>query len=377
VLILFLQLGDSKFKDKLAGIFNIIDRTVAGSKVAQYYQNFGITSTSAKTRAAAMEMLAQLIKRRGDIISSSGDGGKLYRRIAEFIGSPDNATRTAALDCIAYLYKIHGDAVFTALGELKSKDRDLLKKRIDKLASAPVKPSGIPAHVRQSPPRASTSQGSSSPVRTNSRGSSAASSPTSDHEPAPRRLSLKQQVPAPTAPHRISSELSQLPASDSRPTREMSSNASSATLVSNGSSSPISTIISNVLSEDPDRSVEALKRVQQKLERYPAEMQPYVQDLIEAVHIKLQHIFASPDSIREGKTFRLTKHLVQTLSNFCDHSELVEEVNPDNMMILLEQLTIGLLRTDMATGDVKEMSRYLNMTILRLFATGRRITIFK
>ncbi len=324
-----------------------------------------------------MEMLALLIKRRGDIISSSGDGGKLYRRIAEFIGSPDNATRTAALDCIAYLYKIHGDAVYQALGELKSKDRDLLSKRIEKLASASVKPSGIPTHVRQSPPRANLAQAPSSPVVYNAKGSSAASSPGSDHYPAPQRLSLRPQAPAPPTHSRDHSGVSQAAANDVRPSTALSTASTTTTLVSNGSSMQISTIIGNILTEDPDRSVDALKRVQQKLERTPGEMQPYVQDLIEAVHIQLQQIFASPDSLSNMKTFRLTKHLVQTLSNFCDHSELVEEVNPENMMILLEQLSIGLLRTDMATGDVKDMSRYLNMTILRLFATGRRITIFK
>lgn len=131
------------------------------------------------------------------------------------------------------------------------------------------------------------------------------------------------------------------------------------------------------MASDLDKSVTALKEVQQILEKSPEDMQSHVEDLVEAVYTQLQRAFSQRDNLQNPKVFRLTKHLVQTLSNFCDHQEMVERLENPIMSMLLEQLTLGLLQTDMAGGEVKEMSRFMNMTILRLFATGKRITIFR
>ena len=45
---------------------------------------------------------------------------------------------------------------------------------------------------------------------------------------------------------------------------------------------------------------------------------------------------------------------------------------------LLEELTLRLLETDDSpTKKIKDLSRFINMIILRLFATGRRMSIFR
>ncbi len=344
----------------------MIDRTVAGSKVVLYYQDHGITSASAKTRAASMEMLAQLFKKRGDMVTTSSDGGKLWKRIGAFIKSPDSATRSAALDCMAYLYKVHGDVIYQVLGDLPPRDRDLLDKRIATLGlGSSTRPSGIPVHVKQSPQRAAN--GRSSPAPPRSAPPSTQSSPRSETSAARPASRMQEPLVVENANgRRETAETPSPPAALPRPRSRPSAESMSST-------------IGNILTADSDKSVEALKKVQRVLEVSPEDVQGSVQELIEAVHSQLQRIFLAPDALEDPKVFRLTKHLVQTMSNFCDHQTLVEQVDPDNMMILLEQLTVGLLRTDMASADspIKEMSRYMNMTILRLFATGRRGTIFR
>ena len=50
----------------------------------------------------------------------------------------------------------------------------------------------------------------------------------------------------------------------------------------------------------------------------------------------------------------------------------------DMLTSLLEELTLRLLETDDSSiKKVKDLSRFINMIILRLFATGRRMSIFR
>ena len=141
--------------------------------------------------------------------------------------------------------------------------------------------------------------------------------------------------------------------------------------------SKVSLAIRETHSSDPTVSVNGLKKIQRMLMSIPDDIIPYSNHLAKAIATRLQHIFADERNIFEAASFRLAKHLIQTLSNFCDHPHLVETVSGDNLKDLIGQLSLGLLLTDNADGDMKDMSRFMNMSILRLFATGPRITIFE
>jgi len=149
----------------------------------------------------------------------------------------------------------------------------------------------------------------------------------------------------------------------------------------------ITIIISSILSHDPSRSVEALKKIQRILEVIPAEasqspayveLSEHVEGLIETIALQMGHVFERSTAIAEPENFRLAKHLVQTLNAFCDHPILAEGLTVDNVTGLLEELTTRLLQTDDSSDSkVKDLSRFINMIILRLFSTGRRIVIFR
>ena len=152
-------------------------------------------------------------------------------------------------------------------------------------------------------------------------------------------------------------------------------------------SDEITLTISSILSSDPTRSVDALKKIQKILSVGPdngpsspqyRELAEHTEGLIETITLQMAHIFEHPNDLIVEDNFRLAKHLIQTLNNFCDHAFLAESLTVDILTALLEELTLRLLETDDSpVKKIKELSRFINMIILRLFATGRRMSIFR
>lgn len=149
----------------------------------------------------------------------------------------------------------------------------------------------------------------------------------------------------------------------------------------------VTVVISSILSHDPSRSVDALKKIQKILEVSPEEahlsklyieLSEHVEGLIETIALQMGHVFENPETVYEPESFRLAKHLNQTLNAFCDHPLLAEALSVDTVTGLLDELTLRLLQTDDSNDSkVKDLSRFINMIILRLFATCRRIVIFR
>jgi cytoskeleton-associated protein 5 len=149
----------------------------------------------------------------------------------------------------------------------------------------------------------------------------------------------------------------------------------------------ITIAISSILSNDPSRSVDALKKIQKVLEIPPEdgpssadyrELAEHTEGLIETITLQMAHVFERPEDVAVYENFRLAKHLIQTLNAFCDHVFLAESLTVDILTSLLEELTLRLLQTDNSPETkVKDLSRFINMIILRIFATGRRMSVFR
>ena len=104
----------------------------------------------------------------------------------------------------------------------------------------------------------------------------------------------------------------------------------------------------------------------------------HTEGLIETITLQMAHVFERPDEITQHENFRLAKHLIQTLNAFCDHTFLAESLTVDILTSLLEELTMRLLQTDNSPDSrVKDLSRFINMIILRIFATCRRMSVFR
>lgn len=149
----------------------------------------------------------------------------------------------------------------------------------------------------------------------------------------------------------------------------------------------ITVTISSILSSDASRSVDALKKIQKILMIKPEdghtspeykELAEHTEGLIETITLQMSHIFERQEDLVIDENFRLAKHLIQTLNTFCDHVLLAESLTVDILTPLLEELTLRLLETDDShVSKVKDMSRFINMIILRLFATGRKMSVFR
>ncbi|KAG9318450.1 microtubule associated protein [Chiua virens] len=149
----------------------------------------------------------------------------------------------------------------------------------------------------------------------------------------------------------------------------------------------ITITISSILSSDPSRSVDALKKIQKILMTKPEDghaspeyrdLAEHTEGLIETITLQMSHVFERSEELLLDENFRLAKHLIQTLNTFCDHSLLAESLTVDILTPLLEELTLRLLETDESgVVKVKDLSRFINMIILRSFATGRRMSIFR
>jgi cytoskeleton-associated protein 5 len=152
-------------------------------------------------------------------------------------------------------------------------------------------------------------------------------------------------------------------------------------------SSDITITISSILSNDANRSVDALKKIQGILAISPEdgpssplyrELAEHTEGLIETITLQMAHVFERPDELIRDENWRLAKHLIQTLNTFCDHAFLAESLTVNILTSLLEELTLRLLETDDSpTPKIKDLSRFINMIILRLFAKGRRMSIFR
>ncbi|KAF9532947.1 hypothetical protein CPB83DRAFT_873879 [Crepidotus variabilis] len=434
------KLGDPRepVRVRVQQIIRILPTVYAYSRVFQILLEQGLKAKAAKTRQGTLDELSGILKKSG---MGASESPKAFQQIASLISDKDPAVRKSALGTLGEVYTLVGEKVWSLVGTLSPKDKTQLEERLRRVPGpsnqSKAEPSGIaaaPAIARltnvarpgspsmmsrlarpASPamPARSTSPAppparSESPIRPPTQAPIPASSiPTSPPQARPRsllpsRLGRPRTNLVPPSIHHPSVEEPPIsPITDAQdhapvPGSPRMPGASSTfdepprsvhSTRSQDGSEEITVTISSILSSDPSRSVDALKKIQKILsvgpEKGPAEPQyrelaEHTEGLIETITLQMAHIFEHPNDLVLEENFRLAKHLIQTLNNFCDHSFLAESLTVDILTALLEELTLRLLETDDSpVKKVKDLSRFINMIILRLFATGRRMSIFR
>ena len=338
------------------------------------------------------------------------------------------------------IYLLEGEKVWSLVGPLNPKDKTQLEERLRRVAGpstpdkrefgrdalAPPQPSQIsrltggvarPASPSLAPPRAGGIPRSGSPPTGVSRIAQPSAASARSMSPGPSQIGKPtSHIPGPTSPTSRKSFLpSRLAAPRNRAGTLRSTVVSStdpANTVSNShgtkhtngqssnveswrsaetpgdpevppdTASGITLTISSILSSDSDRSVDALKKVQRILQLGPdngpsspqyRDLAEHTEGLLETVTLQMAHAFDKPED-----NVRLAKHLIQTLNAFCDNPLLAESLTVDILTALFEELALRLLQTDDSQDkEVKNLSRFINMIMLRLFSTGRRITVFR
>ncbi|KAH9981072.1 armadillo-type protein [Lactifluus volemus] len=327
--------------------------------------------------------------------------------IASLISDKDPSVRNE-------VYLLEGEKVWSLVGSLSPKDKTQLEERLRHLAldggiarpaspsSALPRPGGIPRSgspttggPRLSQPTPAASARSMTPV------ASQVAKPTSQIPGPTSPTRGKSMLPSRLAPPRsragtLRSTL--VPSTDSTGTHTNGTNhpdaqsskveswrsteSSEDPEIPPESGSNVSITISSIMSSDSDRSVDALKKVQKILQLGPdggpsspqyRDLAEHTEGLLETVTLQMTHAFDKPE-----ENIRLAKHLIQTLNAFCDNPLLAESLTVDILTALFEELALRLLQTDDSQDkEVKNLSRFINMIMLRLFSTGRRITVFR
>ncbi|CAL1704809.1 unnamed protein product [Somion occarium] len=439
------KLGDARepVRVRVQHIIQTLPKVYGYSRISQLLLDHGLKSKVAKTRQGTLDEIGGLLKKFG---IGACEPAKAFPAVASTISDKDPAVRKSALAALSEGYVLVGEKIWSLVGHLSPKDKTQLEERLRRVAGpsspdrgeTPAPPSqvtrlmtGIPRSGSPVPGPASRIGGiprSSSPAlaapsrlaRPNSP-SGRSSSPVPSgiaRSASPARMTRgsASHLPAPTSPTAIGRPKvlgpSRLGVPRSRPNNtqshapkrpsqeELYSSANGLVheppppeddipmnRLQNGSTDDITVTISSILSNDPSRSVDALKKIQKVLEVGPEEgisspayreLSEHTEGLIETITLQMAHVFERPDDIVIPENFRLAKHLIQTLNAFCDHVILAESLTVDILTSLLEELTLRLLQTDNSPDSrVKDLSRFINMIILRLFATGRRMSVFR
>ncbi|TCD69723.1 stu2 protein [Steccherinum ochraceum] len=430
------KLGDARepVRARVQQIVQSLPKIYAFSQIAQMLLDHGLKSKVAKTRQGTLDELGGLLKRFG---IGTLQPSKAFPQVASMISDKDPQVRKSALAALSEGYVLVGEKIWSYVGQLSPKDKTQLEERLRRVGGPPTPEkaeaaappshaarlvSGIPGRSGSPAPSAVSRIGgiarpSSPAVGPASRlarpvspsGRSASPAPSGIGRPAspagrsirPPGASQLPGAPSVTSPSGLGRPRGLVPSrlgppKTSRPNLQQSYAAPppenpyddlNAGRGQAGNADDITVTISSILSNDPSRSVDALKKIQKILEIGPEDgpSSPVYQDLsehteglIETITLQMAHVFERPDDITIQENFRLAKHLIQTLNAFCDHNVLAESLTVDILTSLLEELTLRLLQTDNSPDTrVKDLSRFINMIILRLFATGRRMSVFR
>ncbi|KAI0341693.1 ARM repeat-containing protein [Trametopsis cervina] len=444
------KLGDARepVRVRVQQICQTLPKVYAFSRVFQLLLDHGLKSKVAKTRQGTLDELGSLLKRFG---MGACEPAKSFPVIASAISDKDPSVRKSALATLSEGYVLVGERIWSLVGALSPKDKTQLEERLRRVAgpSSPDKTEAPTTHVSRlataATRSASPAPGIASRLGGIPRPSSPAVGPASrlarplSPAYAPRAVSPAPSAAVPPASPGRSSKLakptSHLPTQTSPsgigrpksmlpsrlgPPRSRPNNLQNAYVAPVHEEPPVEDVfshnshmngngharhpapdfdareepadditvaISSILSNDPSRSVDALKKIQKVLEIGPEEgpsspayreLAEHTEGLIETITLQMAHVFERPDNVTANENFRLAKHLIQTLNAFCDHIFLAESLTVEILTSLLEELTLRLLQTDHSPDSrVKDLSRFINMIILRLFNTARRMSIIR
>ncbi|KAK0556534.1 hypothetical protein OC846_001101 [Tilletia horrida] len=402
------RFGDPKFRDRIREIFRSLTFVFPPSKLLQHFLEDGLPSKNAKVRTECLTDLGHLFSKNGLQVCTPQ---KVLPIIAKQISDRDASVRTAALLCLGEVYKICGDDVRKLVGPLPAKEMSLLDERL-KRTSAPAKPAQTPS----TPPRARASllpvspptaaagprpsvgaAGGSRMARPGSMiggpsglPSAAARSRLPGAGPghvrresgiAPPGAIARRSVSGQGAPAGLNGGLPQPRARVVKTEEVEPAHEEPAEEVydeEEEEADPISQlsleqVINEVLSQNPDRSVMALKQIERDIKDTAEPLPDVVDALVVVIGKQIHRSFAQDKD--NGQLERLRKHLLVTGTSVFDANRLWDDrtlgsfVNRTALIPLLTELLQRMIELSPSTDDTAQMyCKYLNIIVLRSFS---------
>lgn len=421
---LIAKFGDPKvaFRDRIRDIFRRMAFIYPPSKLLTFYVDVGLPSKNARVRTECLGELGHLIAKNGLQVCSPA---KTLPIVAKQIADRDNGVRTAALMALGEGYKIIGEDIYKYVGSLPPKDMSLLQERLKRTeapsSKAPV--AAPPTPTAGAGPRASIAgaskiaAASSRIARPPSGIPGAAGGPAKSRLPGPasgiaRPASLAHRsVPSSEGTDdRPASPSARLPRGIPRPSTNGASARSSASIhedeeeleaappssydaktsASNEDDVAVEQAINEILSSDCDRSVMALKHVEQEIQAVAPALIRHADQLAIVFGKQLHRAFTSEQSAPGD---RLKKHLLVTGTSIFDNTRLWDDpksrsaedqgktlgsfVSRPALVSLLTELLQRLIETSGATDEeTQTYGRYLNIIVLRSFSSCNLNVLF-
>ncbi|WVF67597.1 hypothetical protein IAT40_002355 [Kwoniella sp. CBS 6097] len=406
---LVFKLGDTKFGPKLAPIFEILDKVIAGSQVVALLVQYGLEDKSAgKTcKNESLALIEKAYKKRGSILRTRDDRG-FYETIARCIS--DSGTRNAALSVMALL-QLQGESKSLAavVEAMPQSSKDMLANRRSTMAASR---SGVPASLAakvsadslaeantgsprikrplsglQSPrlnqlpregassdsPRGSVPRGAVSPAPRIPR-------PTVSDSPSQQRtIPAPSGLPRPGIPSAATSKLA-------RPADVFGgTNGRSAALqplsrppVQQRNAGPdVIKAINDIRHDDLDRCVDALKLIQHLLSNNPLSFVDNVETLSDTLMDEMEFAFNPPENLRDPQYFRVVKHLIQSFSGLSSNQDLMRRLSYEQLYAVLSCLSLRLVQADRLGGAIQDMSRFFNLVLVQCLSTPDRLLVFQ
>lgn len=388
------KIGDPKevIKTRAKGLLKSLSRIYPASKVFQYLMDHGLSNKNSRARAESLEELAALIQRHGlDVCQPA----KVLPIVAKQIGDRDASVRGGAINVIVQAYIHLGDDVWKSIGKLSDKDSTLLSERLKRTSSSVSSPAAMQAQASgiRPPSRATTGITAPSPSSAKKlREPAVRSSIIGSKLVQPSRLSFKPRGAATSAIARP--RQSAVPAAPSPPPEPLySPPPAEETVADDNSSRPTSNafseddpphedaaningfdhqelemdlITTEIISDDPVRSIDALKKIEKDLGSSPDHILPFADQIINAMTLQVRLAYTKLDA-GNSSILRLCKHLVNALVLFFNNKELAQSVTPDSLHQLLSELAHRLLDPKLSDFEsIAPLSKALNVTMVKV-----------
>lgn len=170
-----------------------------------------------------------------------------------------------------------------------------------------------------------------------------------------------------------------IPLQDERPVRSLSN---------------VHLLISDIGKMGPTPTVDVIKKLEYIMKEQPEDMRGHLTPLVVAVVEVMQAAFAHDPRLESDEYYRLVKHAVQVTNEIvhcgvkagqpgtygiaASDWSLTEELTDATLFMLFKEFTLRLVNTDdVNRRETKDLSRYINMTVLELLSSCDRLMTYQ
>jgi cytoskeleton-associated protein 5 len=140
----------------------------------------------------------------------------------------------------------------------------------------------------------------------------------------------------------------------------------------------VSAAINDIRQEDPNRTIDALKRLQAMLTETPHFFEDSVGTLLDVLLDEFDREFTPPEQVRDGPDhFRMVKHIIQSFSGIACVPTLIRRLNVDSLYALLYAVTLRMVQCDRLGGAMVDLARFMNLIMIQALSTPDRCIVYK